>query len=39
MKRALLIGSEYQLNCCENDVNQLALRMSKCKVETETVNQ
>lgn len=42
MKRALLIGlnyrgSEYQLNCCENDVNQLALRMSKCKVETKMV--
>lgn len=42
MKRALLIGlnykgSEYALNCCEADVNQLALRMTKCKVETKLI--
>ncbi len=42
MKRALLIGfnyrgSDYELHCCENDVNQLALRMSRCKVETKLV--
>lgn len=42
MKRALLIGlnyrgSDYELHACENDVNQLALRMSRCKVETKLV--
>lgn len=42
MKRALLIGlnyknSDYSLSCCENDINQIALRMSKCKVETKLI--
>lgn len=42
MKRALLIGlnyrgSDYELQACENDINQLALRMTKCKVETKLI--
>lgn len=42
MKRALLIGlnytgSQYALNCCQNDVDQIALRMARCKVETKLV--
>lgn len=42
MKRALLIGlnyknSDYSLACCENDINQVALRMTKCKVETKLI--
>lgn len=43
MKRALLIGlnynnSPYQLNCCENDVNELNERMLSSKVETQVIS-